>query len=634
MTLALGLFAVLFLRLWALQVLSGGSYLDAARNNQLRTLRLEAPRGPILDRNGKVVVTNVAGSAVEIWPADLPKTWPAARNELRRLGAVVGVPARELWRRISARKGDRLTPVLVRAAVHRDAVNYLAEHQDEFPGVHVSSRFVRSYPYQSLLAQVLGHVGEIDERQLRALRDQGYRAGDEIGQVGVEAAYDEYLRGRDGLASLRVDARGRPKSQVVEQVKFAPGNAIRLTIDIDLQRAAERALTYGIGVAREAKAWHANGGAIVALDPRDGAILAMASNPTFQPGVYAGRADRKKLATLLDAKAAAAANYPGLNRAIQGVYPPGSTFKPVTALAAMQAHVLEPHSLLPCTPDYESHDQVFKNWTDAYSRGMNLVEAIAASCDTYFYRVGETIYRLPPSAGHPLQEWARTFGIGEKTGVDVSGEEAGLLPTPEWRRRTFTRKTDPCCWRVDSLWKPGDSIQLAIGQKDIAVTPLQMARFYALVANGGYLVTPHLVEDVEQPGSKGSERKVLRRFGAQPPQKTNVDPNALRVVQQGLYAATHSLVGTSSGVFGAFPVEIAGKTGTAEKVMHVDGYPDPHIEDQSWWCGYGPYDEPRLVVCALIENGGHGGTAAAPAALKVFEQYFGKRGKVTTHASD
>jgi penicillin-binding protein 2 len=631
---ALALFAVLFLRIWALQVLSGSSYRETAQNNQLRTLRLEAPRGPILDRDGRVIVTNTAGSAVEIWPADLPKTWPKARDELRQLGSVVGVPAQELWRRISARKGDPLTPVLVKAAIHPDAVKYLLERQNEFPGVRIAQHYVRHYPYQSLLAQVLGHVGEIDEAQLKALKPKGYHLGDDIGQAGVESAYDVYLRGRDGVATLRVDAAGHPKSTIVQRVGRAPGNSLRLTIDMKLQRAAEQALTYGIDLARADKRWNANGGAIVAIDPRDGAILAMASNPTFKPSIYTGRNDRKKLAPLLDAKAAEESNFPGLNRATQGVYPPGSTFKPVTALAAMQAHVLQPLSLLPCTPDYESHGQVFKNWTTAYDRGMNLVEALATSCDTYFYRVGETIYGLPQSAGHPLQDWAKTFGIGEPTGIDVGPEAAGLLPTPEWRQETFTRKTDPCCWRVDSLWKPGDSIQLAIGQKDVAVTPLQMTRLYALIANGGYLVTPHVVEDVEQPGANGSERKVLRRFGAQPPRKTNVDPAALAVVQQGLFASTHSVVGTSSGVFGGFPVQIAGKTGTAEKIMHVAGYPDPHIEDQSWWCGYGPYLDPEIAVCALIENGGHGGVAAGPAALKVFEAYFGKRGQITTHASD
>jgi penicillin-binding protein 2 len=630
----LALFAVLFLRIWALQVLSGSSYRQTAQDNQLRTLRLEAPRGPILDRNGKVIVTNTAGSAVEIWPADLPKTWPKARDELRALGRVVGVPAQELWKKISARNGDRLTPILVKQSIHPDAVQYLLERQSDFPGVRIAQHYVRRYPYQSLLAQVLGHVGEIDEAQLKQLRSQGYHLGDEIGQAGVESAFDTYLRGLDGAATLHVDASGRPTSGFVSRVFPTNGNALRLTIDIDLQRAAERGLRYGIQLAHADKKWNANGGAIVAMDPRDGSILAMASNPTFQPNVYT-RNDPKKLAPLLDAKAAQADNYPGLDRATQGVYPPGSTFKPLTAIAAMQAHVLEPHALLPCTPDYKSHGQTFKNWTDAFDRGMNLVEALATSCDTYFYSVGESIYNLPAAAGHPLQDWGAAFGFGQKTGLDIGPEEAGLLPTPAWRIRTYTKETDPCCWEVDRLWKPGDSIQLAIGQKDVAVTPLQMTRFYALIANGGYLVTPHLVSDVEQPGSNGAaEQKVLRRFGAQPPVKTKVDPAALEIVQQGLYATTHSIEGTGYGVFGTFPVPIAGKTGTAEKVMHVEGYPDPHLEDQAWWCGYGPYLNPTLVVCSLIENGGHGGVTAAPAALKVFEQYFGKHGQITTHATD
>ncbi|HET8605997.1 MAG TPA: penicillin-binding protein 2 [Gaiellaceae bacterium] len=630
---ALAVFAVLLLRLWALQVLSGSSYLQTAQNNQLRTLRLEAARGPILDRSGKVIVTNVAGTAVEIWPADLPKTWPQARDELRRLARVVDVPAETMWKKISQRGADPLTPVLVKQSIRHDQYVFLKERQDEFPGVVVAEHYLRAYPYQSLLAQVLGHVGEIDQQQLQALKRQGYKLGDEIGQGGIEQAYDQYLRGQDGVATLRVDARGRPKSDLVPRTFPDPGNSLRLTIDINLQRAAERALRYGIQLARDDKQYAADGGAIVALDPNDGSLLAMASNPTFQPSIFA-RHDTRKLKPLLDAKAAQTANYPGLDRATQGIYPPGSTFKPLTAIAAMEAHVMEPYASIPCTPDFKSHGQTFDNWTTAYDRGMTLTEALAVSCDTYFYELGERIWELPKSAGHPLQDWAARLGLGVPTGLDIGGENSGLVQTPAWRRKMYTPKTDPKGWQIDSLWKPGDSIQLAIGQKDIAVTPLQMARFYALIANGGKLVTPHLAEDVEQPGANGSPRKILRSFGARPPVQTNVDPGALHVVQQGLYAATHSTEGTGYGAFGNFPVPIAGKTGTAEKVVDLPGYPAGHVENQSWFCGYGPYDHPELVVCAVIENGGHGGTAAAPAALKVFEQYFGKHGQITPHASD
>jgi len=258
--------------------------------------------------------------------------------------------------------------------------------------------------------------------------------------------------------------------------------------------------------------------------------------------------------------------------------------------------------------------------------------ALAESCDTYFYRVGQRFYNLPSDRGHPLQAWANRFGFGEPSGLDIGGEATGLVPTPEWRKETFSAAKG--YGLIDRIWKPGYSIQLAIGQGDLLVTPLQMARFYAMIANGGRLVTPHVAEDVELTGSKHQPLRVLRRFGAQAPQSTGVDPAALAVVQQGLEEATHASIGTSSGVFGNFQVDIAGKTGSAEKVVKVPNYPNALKLTQSWWCGYGPYGAPTIVVCALIENGGHGGTAAAPTALKVFEQYFKKNATVTAHASD
>jgi penicillin-binding protein 2 len=258
---------------------------------------------------------------------------------------------------------------------------------------------------------------------------------------------------------------------------------------------------------------------------------------------------------------------------------------------------------------------------------MDLPTALAYSCDTYFYQLGDLFYSLPPDRKQPLQKWAEDFGFGRPTGSDIGPEVSGLVPTIPWKLRHF--KT-----AIDKLWKPGDSIQLAIGQGDLLVTPLQMARFYAMIANGGKLVTPHVADDIEQPSATGQAQRVLRRFGAQPPTSVGLDPAYLSVVQRGLYLAAHDPNGTSSGVFGQFPVPIAGKTGSAEKLVSMPGYPNPLNLTQSWWCGYGPYDDPNLVVCAVIENGGHGGTAAAPAALKVFEQWFGKSATTTTHASD
>jgi penicillin-binding protein 2 len=326
----------------------------------------------------------------------------------------------------------------------------------------------------------------------------------------------------------------------------------------------------------------------------------------------------------LTPRSAKGANYPALDRAINAAYPPGSTFKPVTAIAAMQEHILQPYEPLACTGQYEKNGQIFKNWDPFVSESMTLTTALARSCDTYFYQVGYRFYGMPARLGPRLQAWASRFGFGQKTGLDVGTESSGLLPTPAWRKQTYTKKTDPGNWQIDSLWKPGDSIQLAIGQKDLLVTPLQMARFYAAIANGGKLVTPHLLLDVEQPSANRRPGRVLPITRPPAPEQTGVDAQALEVVRQGLFEATHATLGTSSAIFSGFPIPISGKTGTAEKYIDPgDGY--MHTFNQSWWCGYGPSDSPDLVVCALIENGGHGGDAAAPAALKVFEEFFGKQ---------
>jgi penicillin-binding protein 2 len=617
--LALVAFAVLFFRLWSLQVLTGEEHLNAAQNNELRLVRVDAPRGPILDRHGRVVVSNVAGTAVQLWVGDLPKEGRYAI--VKRLANVLNVPPRQLAREVEERRLDPLTPITVKTAVGEEKVNYLYEHQAEFPGVEIVQIYLRDYEYSALAAQILGYTGEISPEELKRLRRDGYRAGDQIGKTGIESAFDPYLRGRAGLAQIRVDSLGRPQSALELRQEARPGYALRLTLDVRLQRAAEEALRYGIGLAHENDNWAANGGAVVALDPRDGAVLAMASAPTFKPSVYVGKVDRKKLAPLLEEEAARQANYPGLNRATAGLYPPGSTWKPVTAIAGMQEHVFSAYESIQCTPFayYGLDRQRFRNWNPYVDRPMTLPEALAESCDTYFYEVGNRFYESGGEGRVRMQQWANRLGFGAATGLDIGGEAEGLVPTPEWRKKTF--ESD---W--DRAWNPGDSIQLSIGQKDLLVTPLQMAAFYAMLANGGRIVTPYVVSDVEQPGGKGSPRVVLRRFAPPSPKSSGVDPAALSAIRDGLYLATHSSSGTAAGVFANYSVPISGKTGTAEKVVALPGYPAGHLEDQSWFCGWGPSDSARIVVCALIENGGHGSAAAAPAALKVFERFFGVEG--------
>jgi penicillin-binding protein 2 len=609
------IFAVLLLRLWALQVLSGTKYVNQAAANSFRTVRVQAPRGQILDRTGVPLVTNVPATAIELWPGDLPKVYKTRYAELRALAHLSRVPLYEIAAGIKARRNanDLVTPVTVREAASEPMIDYLYEHSAQFPGVTTWRSFIRHYPYHSLAAQVLGNVGEISESQLKRLSKQGYRPGDEIGQTGLESSYDTYLRGVAGTARLHIDALGHPRSALARTTIAKAGNNVRLTIDVKLQQAAQNALDYGIHLAQVNKQWYARGGAIVALDPRDGSIRAMASSPSYDPSVYAGHVTSKELAAAgLTPKSAADKNYPSLDRATSGLYPPGSTFKPVTALAAMQEHILSPYAYLPCkgsftSPQDRSH-RTFHNWDPNVNQAMDLPTALAYSCDTYFYGLGNDFYNLPRDRGQPLQKWARTFGFGSKTGVDVGPEASGLVPTIGWRKQHFSSE-------VDKLWKPGDSIELSIGQGDLLVTPLQMARFYALLANGGKLVTPHVLMDVES--TSGATVPVP----AQPaPKQVGIDPAALQVVQKGLWEATHTSVGTSYAVFGKFPVSISGKTGTAEKVVSLPGYLG--VQNQSWWCGYGPSDAPTLVVCAVIENGGHGGDAAAPAAAQLFSSYF------------
>ena len=605
--LAVTIFCVLFFRLWALQIISGERYLEDARSNQVRTFRTQAPRGPIVDRHGNPLVTNIPATVVQLWPAALADLRPADRQRmLRRLAKLLGVPYRDIRDDLAERGNDTLTPIAVKEDVDDARIEFLLEHQNDFPGVQISQTYLRHYERGGLAAQILGYVGEISQEQLEARQRRGYALGDRIGQSGIEAAYDVYLRGLPGVGRVFVDALGRVQSERQFSQLPEAGDSLRLTIDADLQRAAEEAIEYGIRIAHEDGEWAADGGALVAMDPRTGEILALASNPSYDPRLFTGRVRQRDLKRLADPRA----NHPTLNRAVAGLYPPGSTFKPITALAGLQEGLLQPDELIQCTGKEVIDKQTFTNWDPFKNEPMTLTTALANSCDTYFYKVGLRFYHREDS---PLQKWARSMGFGKKTGIDVGPEEAGLIPTPAWSRRYFENE-------IDKIWTSGESVQLAIGQGDVLVTPLQMTRFYAMIANGGKLVEPHVVKAVEEPRSEGEPPVVLRPYAPKPPKDVRLDPIALRIVQEGLFDAAHANYGTSSGVFGGFPVPIAGKTGTAEKFVRLPGFQG--LRDQAWWCGYGPYSKPELVVCALIENGGHGGTAAAPAALKVFERYF------------
>jgi penicillin-binding protein 2 len=622
---ALVAFGVLFLRLWSLQVLAATKYRSQAQNNQIRQVAFAAPRGPILDSQGRRLVVNTVSKAVQVWPADLPADKEVRNGEIWQLAKVLNKRPAEIEATIRAHRNDgpiATTPVTLQVGISPDQEAYIEEHSTQFNGVKIALTYLRYYNSEGLLAQTLGYVGRVNPEQWARLRHSrlGYLPDDRIGQAGIESAYDQYLHGYPGAVQVTVDSTGRRIGQPVQTRAATPGKAVRLTIDSVLQRAAEKALDDGIKIARTTKdGWAADGGAIVAMDPNTGAVLALASNPTYKPRVWV-YPTANGLKPLQNQKAAEGANYPVLNRALDVTYPPGSTWKPVTALAALEQRIVSPYDTLLCSPTYSPPNpfggpvQVFKNWNPNVSRWMDMPTALEQSCDTYFYQLGYDFYNLPASQAQPLQAWAKRFGFGSRTGIDVGPEASGLVPTIGWRKKTF--KT-----AIDRSWKPGDSIQLAIGQKDIAVTPIQLARFYSLIANGGRLVTPYLVRDVEAPSAGKGAPTVLQSLAPPLPKASGVDPAYLQVIREGLYLATHDPNGTSSSTFANFPIRIAGKTGTAEKVITLPGYP-PQVLNQSLWCGWGPYDKPTIVVCAVIENGGHGGSAAAPAAAEVLAKYF------------
>jgi penicillin-binding protein 2 len=616
-------FAALVGRLWALQVLAGPHYAARAQANQIRTVRVEAPRGQIVDRNRNVLVTNKPVTAIELWPSGLPKVYSRRVAELRELADVTRVNVRQLTRLILARRkaGDMLDPIVVRPAAPTAMLTYLQERAASFPGLTLARSYVRRYPHGDLAPQLLGYVGQISPPELQTMGKSGYAPGDVIGQTGIEATYNTYLFGVPGAAHVRVDSLGRPRSARTLTTQPQPGQTVRLTIDAGLQMAAQNALQYGIQTARNGGQWAADGGAIVAMSPKDGSILALASSPTYDPSVYTGRVTTRALkAQGLVGKPAIDKNYPALDRALDATYPPGSTFKPLTAIAALQEHLIKPYAFYPCTgkyvaPEDKSH-HVFHNWDPYVNQGMDLPTALAYSCDTYFYRIGNTFFQLPTDRGQPLQKWARAFGFGHASAIDAGPDVAGIVPTIAYKHRRFAKSSGDPNWRIDRLWKPGDSINLAIGQGDLLVTPLQMTRFYAAIANGGKLVTPHVLLNVENPNGT----IVPTTPPAAPRPVPGLDPKYLKVVKQGLLEGTQDSFGTSYGVFGNFPYPVAGKTGTAQKTVTLPGFTGER--DQSWWCGYGPANDPKLVVCAMIENGGHGGTAAAPAAEKVFAKFF------------
>jgi penicillin-binding protein 2 len=605
---ALTMFAIIFFRLWYLQVLSGDKYVAQAQNNQIRDVVVPAPRGDILDRNGRVLVDNRVSIAVQAQVEKLPPLHtPARRVLMRRLRVLLGVTPAKMERDI--RQQHRLLPyqdVTLKQDVPSAVRDYVLERQNEFPGINVQRVFLRSYPHHELAAQIFGTVGQISPEQLKRARFRGVQQGTVVGKGGLEYTYDRYLRGKPGATRVQVDALGRPKGEFPQRQPLQ-GRQLKLSLDLGLERAGQNAMAEagGIPIVNGEKN---RGGAFVALDPTDGELLGMGSYPSFDPNIFAKPLKESTFKKLNSENTGA----PLINRAIQSGYPTGSTFKLITALAALSTGTITPDTVIDDPGSVQIGNIVFHNSGSTAHGALALRQALQVSSDVFFYKMGASLDGL---RGQPLQTWAHRLGLGRHTGVDLPDEISGLIPSPEWRNALFRKRL------TDRPWSVGDNVNLAVGQGDVEVTPLQLATAYATVINDGAVPTPHLGLRVEDPAGR-----LLQRIDPPPARHVKIDPFDRQAIMDGLHLAASQPGGTSADVFAGFPVPVYGKTGTAQR---------PNQADQSWYVCYAPAANGRgpILVAVTVEQGGFGAEAAAPAARLILSQYFGVQKKLVTGSS-
>jgi penicillin-binding protein 2 len=546
-------------RLAYLQIYEGERNRQLADNNRIRLIPKQPERGAILDRKGEVLAISRLSHSVYIWPLARRKNeWVGS---LKRLSQILHIPEEDIRKRLE--QAGYNSPFLLRIArsISPAQVTALAEYANELEGVQVEPEAVRYYPNGDLAAHVLGYTGEMSDEELKQRKSEGYRLGDVIGQMGIEAAYESLLRGEWGGQQVEVDGAG----QVVRVLGRKPtqaGKSVHLTLDLDLQKAAEAAL----GDRK---------GAIVAINPQNGAILAMVSRPAFDPNLFSGRISNAQWKQLQSA------DHPFVNRALQG-FPPASTFKVVTTTAGLESGRFSPDTVLQTYPSLKIGGIEFGDWNHAGFGPLNFVGALAMSSDTFFYQIGMGV------GDQNLIKWTRQYGFGRKTGVELAAEESpGLVPDDSWKRKILKEG-----------WFLGDTVNMSIGQGYLQTSPLQIAVMFAVPANGGFLVKPHLLKDNEE---AQSWRESL-----------NLKPSTVDILRSGLREVVSTGTGSALNVEGLPP--ISGKSGTAE---------DFGRKTHTWFGAYAPSSKPEIVVVAFGENsGGGGGSVAAPMVRQVLQAYF------------
>ena len=562
--------AVLIGRAGYLQVYDGERYARLAEGNRIRIIPAEAARGTFYDRNGELLVTNRPGFTVSL----LPLTEPISPEVIARVSKLINVPVEEIQKKIDAHVG--FDPIRIKNDVLPDIVTIIEEQKDEYPGVVIEVLPIRDYIYGEYASHVFGYVSEINEDELERRKDEGYKSGYIIGKFGLERVYDKEVRGINGGDQVEVDVSGRPV-QILGRQSPVPGNDLILTIDKHIQEVAEQAVDAQLSIV------HANAAAAVVMNPQTGEVLAMVSRPAFNPNLFAGGISTQNWNVLNNNP-----YHPMDNKAITGEYPPGSTFKIVTGTAALAEHKVTPQEKI---FDAGHHWIIPKTNAGGEALGwINFQEAMAHSDNVYFYEMGN---RLGVDA---LERYARMFGLGMRTGIDLPYEAEGLVPNRKYKQENYE----------DGEWYLSETFDAAIGQGFNLVTPLQAAMVMGEIAANGKRFQPHLVRRIVDVNGN-----TVREFEPKLLSELEVSPSVIHNVQEGLHEVTK--IGTAAGVFAGFPVDIAGKTGTAENSQG---------RDHGWFVAYGPYAHPNIVVAVIVEQGGFGSLSAVPIGRRILEAAF------------
>jgi penicillin-binding protein 2 len=637
--LGLLLLAALLARLWFLQVLAGDRFAELADSNRLRTVVSQAPRGHILASDGRELVVNRPALALTadrqslMNAAGQPRDAGAARS-VARLAELLEVEEEVLIRRINDVRYSPFRPVPVAIDVAPEVVLVVRQNQELFPGISAETLPVRDYPEGELAAHLVGYLGQVSREELTEQRYADYRGGDLIGRGGLEQSYEAELRGRGGQEVFVVNRRNIV-IDLQSQRPPQPGLDLVTWLDLDAQRAAEDALREGIIASRsirrtDGRLLPSTAGSAIVLDVRTGGVVAMASYPTYDPQQFVGGVSADYWAFVNDP----AQGQPLNNRPIAGQYPPGSVYKIVSGAAMFEAGLATPSTLVPCPGSYTVADVTFRNWNPANEGPMNLSTALKRSCDTYFYNLAFRQWQAEQRQEQPdeiMQRVSREFGLGARLGIDLPGEQAGVIPGREWREEFWLRFRDGYCERAErapvaslerelltdlcrfgGIWRGGDAVNMSIGQGDVLTTPLQIAAAYQAIANDGILLRPTVGREL-----RSAEGELVRTIEPEVLSELDLSPAELRSIQQGLERVIMEAGGTAVGAFAGFPLQqvtVAGKTGTAERKPRV-----PY----AWFAAYAPVADPRYVVVVSVEEGGGGSQTAAPIARRILEHLFG-----------